>query len=220
MHVIVVGSGRVGVELIHRILESGHSVAVVDKNPASFLKLGEELEIDRIVGFGFDADTLRQAGIERAGALAAVTSGDNSNILIARVAHEQFDIERVVARIQEPARAEIYQRLGIATVASVVWSTDQIFRRIDPDAPRNDWLDPSGAVVLLERELPAAWAGRKLSELDSAGRFTVAAVSRLGGAEIVTPELVGQSGDILRIVASTDAIVELDAALAADHGGH
>ena len=207
-------------ELIHRILESGHTVAVVDKNAGAFLKLGDELDVERVVGFGFDGDTLLQAGIDRAGALAAVTSGDNSNILIARVAHEQFGIERVVARIQEPARAEIYQRLGIATVASVVWSTDQIFRRIDPDAPRNDWLDPSGAVVLVERELPSTWAGRKLSELDAAGKFTVAAVSRLGGAEIVTADLVGQAGDILRIVAATGAIDELDAALAADHGGH
>ena len=95
-------------------------------------------------GFGFDRDHLLEAGIDEAGALAAVTNGDNSNILTARIARENFGIERVVARIYDPRRAVIYQRLGIPTVATVSWATDQVLRRLLPGEVQADWVDPSG----------------------------------------------------------------------------
>src|SRR5207249_696618 len=121
----------------------GHTVAVIDKNVGAFRRLSESFTGQKIVGFGFDRDHLTQAGIEHAGAVAAVTSGDNSNILTARIARENFAIERVVARIYDPRRALIYQRLGIPTVATVSWTTDQVMRRLLPsDEQPHEWLDP------------------------------------------------------------------------------
>src|SRR3954471_4439901 len=146
VHVVVVGCGRVGSELALGLERSGHSVAVIDKNADAFRKrLPEDFAGQKVVGFGFDRDHLIEAGIERAGAVAAVTSGDNSNILTARIARENFAIDRVVARIYDPRRALIYQRLGIPTVATVSWTTDQVMRRLLPaEEQPHEWLDPGG----------------------------------------------------------------------------
>ena len=173
MHIVVVGCGRVGSELAGLLEKSGHTVAVVDKRASAFRRLPTGFGGKTIVGFGFDRDTLREAGIEEAGALAAVTSGDNSNIMSARVARETFSIDRVVARIYDPRRAAIYQRLGIPTVATVSWTTDQVIRRLLPESMDSDWIDASGNVALVERALPAAWAGRLLKQLDEPGRYTL-----------------------------------------------
>ena len=126
MHVVIVGCGRVGSTLGRELVAAGHTVAVIDRKSEAFSRLGESFSGQKIVGIGFDRDILIEAGIEKAGALAAVTNGDNSNILIARVAREEYGIERVVARIYDPKRAEIYERLGIATVATVKWTSERI----------------------------------------------------------------------------------------------
>ena len=158
VHVVVVGCGRVGSELAVSLEKLGHTVAVVDKDGNAFRRWGERFSGEKIVGFGFDQDALIEAGIERAGAVAAVTSGDNSNILAARIAHENFGIERVVARIKDPRRAEIYQRLGISTVAMISWTTDQVMRRLLPSEEQpNEWLDPSGKVCLIDFPIPPGW---------------------------------------------------------------
>lgn len=212
MHVIVVGCGRVGSELAGSLEKSGHSVAVVDKNAAAFGRLSVSFAGQKVVGFGFDRDHLREAGIERADAVAAVTSGDNSNILAARIARENFGIEHVVARIYDPRRALIYQRLGIPTVATVSWTTDQVLRRLLPsDQQEHEWVDPSGKVCLVDLGMPTTWAGKKLSELNEPGRFWLTAVTRFGAAEVVDTKLVGQEGDYLRFivdVSSLDALRE------------
>ena len=213
MHVVVVGCGRVGSELAGTLEKDGHTVAVVDKNANAFRRLPQGFGGSTVVGFGFDRDHLLEAGIDRAGALAAVTNGDNSNILTARIARENFGIERVVARIYDPRRAVIYQRLGIPTVASVSWSTDQVLRRLLPGEIRADWVDPSGKICVAERELPQSWAGKKLSGLNDPGSFWLTAVTRLGAARIVTSDLVGQEGDVLIFVAATDCIDALAARL-------
>ena len=206
MHIVVVGCGRVGSELAGHLEQDGHSVAVVDKRASAFRRLPTGFSGRTVVGFGFDRDTLQEAGIEQAGALAAVTSGDNSNIMSARVARETFSIERVVARIYDPRRAAIYQRLGIPTVATVSWTTDQVLRRLLPDAYEPDWVDGSGKVALVERELPANWAGRLLWGLNEPGRFILAAITRLGTAQIVDTATVGQEGDILHFTTDLDAL--------------
>src|SRR5437899_4029248 len=154
VHVIVVGCGRVGSELAAELEAQGHTVAVIDKNRNAFRRLPERFTGRAVLGFGFDRDHLEQAGIRDAQALAAVTSGDNSNILCARIARETFEIEHVVARIYDPRRALIYQRLGIPTVATVAWTTDQVLRRLLPSESSHDWIDPTGQVCLVERELP------------------------------------------------------------------
>ena len=202
-----------GSELAGALERQSHTVAIIDKKKDAFRRLPKGFTGYRIVGFGFDRDTLEEAGVRDAGAMAAVTSGDNSNIMAARVARETFEVEHVVARIYDPRRAMIYQRLGIPTVATVAWTTDQVLRRLVPGDAVADWTDSSGSVGLVERNLPPAWAGKKLSSLESPGEYSLAAVTRLGKAQMARPDLVGQDGDILHFMADLSAVDGLERVL-------
>jgi trk system potassium uptake protein TrkA len=219
MHVIVVGCGRVGSELGVRLQRDGHTVAIIDKNRRAFRRLPDEWPGQTVVGFGFDRDHLAQAGVAEAGAVAAVTSGDNSNILTARIARENFHIANVVARIYDPRRALIYQRLGIPTVATVTWTTDQVVRRLFPEHSVIEYTDPTGEVTFIERALPDGWVGQHLSGLAEGDRFRPVIVTRAGQARLATPELVGQEGDILLIAVHSGAEEELESRLKAISGG-
>jgi len=224
MHTIVVGCGRVGSELAIHLESAGHSVAIIDKNRRAFQRYLPERWTGRaVLGFGFDRDHLEQAGIREAGALAAATGGDNSNILTARIAKETFEVPNVVARIQDPRRAIIYQRLGIPTVAQVAWTTDQLMRRLFPDTVVTEWTDPTGSVNLVERTVPAALAGQKLAGVLDNDRFRVVSVTRGSEVRLLGPELVAQEGDILHLAVRKDAVDELEAKLNAPGrhtGGH
>jgi trk system potassium uptake protein len=199
VHVVVVGCGRVGARLATELVRDRHTVAVIDKSGAAFRRLSPGWGGVEIVGPGFDRDLLDEAGAGKAGALAAVTSGDNSNILKARIARETYGIAAVVARIYDPRRAEIYQRLGIPTVATVTWTTEQVLRRLFPDRTALEWSDPTGRIQLLERMLPASYYGKRLANLEQQTGARIVAVTR-GGEPILGPgELVGQQGDILHI---------------------
>jgi trk system potassium uptake protein TrkA len=195
VHVVIVGCGRVGSTLALELVAVGHTVAVIDRKPDAFKRLGENFSGLTIAGIGFDRDLLQEAGIERAQAVAAVTNGDNSNILIARVAREKFGIEKVVARIYDPKRAEIYERLGIATVATVKWTSERILRRILPDISSVEWTDPSSNVVLIEREFPNSLAGKKVFEIELSGA-RISALRRLGTAVIPDENTIVQQGDV------------------------
>lgn len=219
MHVVIVGCGRVGSGLAHALDDAGHSVAIIDRRPKAFTRLPEGFGGQRLVGVGFDRLLLREAGIERADALAAVTSGDNSNILVARVARETFQVQRVVARIYDPRRAAIYERLGIPTVATVQWTTERVLRRILSDDPGIDWTDASARVCLLERELPQARAGSPVRDLELDGRARIVAVARLGAAQVPADDLVAQEGDVLHVAVGADDIDAFDAHLAGPAGG-
>ncbi|MDQ1437351.1 MAG: trk/ktr system potassium uptake protein [Acidimicrobiaceae bacterium] len=219
MHVIVVGCGRVGSELAVNLESAGHSVAIIDKNRNAFRRLPERWSGRAVLGFGFDRDHLEQAGVREAKALAAVTSGDNTNILTARIARETYQIDSVVARIYDPRRAVIYQRLGIPTVATVTWTTDQVLRRLFPSSTTVDWTDPSGRLSLVERMIPDVWAGHKLKGLGESGKYRISAVTRAGEARLAGPDLVGQEGDVLHIVVSKDDVAELDERLASGPEG-
>jgi len=210
VHVVVVGCGRVGSALALNLHGAGHTVAIIDRRSEAFARLGADFPGKTIVGIGFDRDRLKEAGIEGAGALAAVTSGDNSNILIARVARETYGIDRVVARIYDPRRAAIYQRLGIPTVATVAWTTERVLRRLLPEEPAVEWVDPSAKVMLVERAVPSAWAGQKLEDLEEPTMLRAAAVSRLGAAQLPRPDLVLQEGDILYLAVAGDALAKVD----------
>ncbi len=210
MHVIVVGCGRVGSGLAVSLTNEGHSVAVMDRNARAFRRL-KDWEGPRIVGSGFDRDDLEKAGAVGADALATVTSGDNTNIMTVRIARETYNIPNVVARIYDPRRAEIYQRLGIPTVATVTWTIDQVRRRLLPELDAGDWADPSGRLMLVDRSLPDAWAGRRLSELEDPGRLSLVALTRAGVPRLDARDLVGQEGDVLHVAVMTEARPELDA---------
>lgn len=220
MHVVVVGCGRVGSELASALQSSGHTVSVIDKNANAFRRLGADFDGDTVVGYGFDRATLEEAGIEKAEALAAVTSGDNSNIVTARVARENFGIEKVVARIYDSRRAAIFQKLGIPTVATVAWTTDQVLRRLLPAEHHSEWVDATGTVALVELAVPASLAGVKLAALNSPGKWWLTTVSRLGAARVTTDTLVLQEGDIAHFVVEVAAIPALRERMAAGKDGH
>ena len=221
MHVVVVGCGRVGSELAGTLERLGHTVAIIDKRKDAFRRLPTGFGGYRIVGFGFDRDTLTEAGVQDAGALAAVTSGDNSNIMSARVARETFEVDRVVARIYDPRRAAIYQRLGIPTVATVSWTTDQVMRRLLPGEHPADWTDATGRVSLVERDLPSAWAGHPVDELELPGKLRVVAVGRYGTSRVPTAGVVLQEGDVVHLAVAGDELAKVDAHLSGPAtGGH
>jgi len=221
MHVIVVGCGRVGSDLAMALEGDGHSVAIIDKNRNAFRSLPERFSGRVVLGFGFDRDHLEQAGIGDAEALAAVTNGDNTNVLTARIARETYEIPNVVARIYDPRRALIYQRLGITTVATVAWTTDQVLRRLVPQRWVTEWIDATGGISLMERVLPDTWAGHRLSEFNRDDKFRLVSLTRGGQARLAGPELVGQEGDLLHMAVRKDAIDELDLMIAsAPERGH
>ena len=209
MKLVIVGCGRVGSGLANSLSSEGHDIVVIDKSKRAFRRLDDGFPGQRIVGSGFDKDALTKAGASSADALAAVTSGDNSNILCARIARENYGIANVVARIYDPRRAEIYQRLGIPTVATVTWTIDQVRRWLLPDEAKSSWIDATGTLQVVERPLPARWAGRPLAGLSVPGRITLISVTRSGSARLDCNELVGQDSDMLQFAVATSAVAEL-----------
>lgn len=193
------GCGRVGSSLAHSLEAQGHDVAVIDQEESAFRRLGSSFEGRRVTGVGFDRDTLKEAGIDDAYAFAAVSSGDNSNILAARVARETFGVEHVVARIYDPGRAEVYQRLGIPTVATVKWTSDQMIRRLLPQGHVPELVDPSGKVVIAEVTVNPAWVGHRISALEEATGARTAYLTRLGSGILVERDTVFQEGDLLHV---------------------
>jgi trk system potassium uptake protein len=200
VHIVIMGCGRVGSTIAHILEDQQHSVAVIDQNPDSFRKLSAGFKGKKITGVGFDRDVLIEAGIEQADAFAAVSSGDNSNVIAARVARESFGVERVVARIYDPRRAEVYQRLGIPTVATVRWTADQMLRKLLPEGAQPLWRDPTGRIVLAEVAYSDHWLGEKLTALEEAARTRIAFMNRLGEATLPGPGTVLQEGDVLHVI--------------------
>jgi trk system potassium uptake protein TrkA len=217
VHVVIMGCGRVGSELAARLEGRGHAVAVIDKREIAFRMLRFDFKGQKVLGYGFDEDVLREAGIERAGAFAAVSSGDNSNIVAARLAREKFEVETVVARIYDPRRAEIYQRLGIPTVATVKWTTDQVMRLLIPDEIASDWKDPTEGISLVTLVLPNTWVGWTVERLESTGHRRVVAVNRIGQARIPTPNMILQEGDQVHLAVNEVGLDELRPMILAAH---
>ncbi len=213
MHIVIMGCGRVGSTLAHILEDKGHSVAIIDQSPEAFRRLRGGFKGRRITGFGFDRDVLVEAGIEQASAFVAVSSGDNSNIISARVARETFGVENVVARIYDPRRAEVYQRLGIPTVATVRWTADQMIRRLIPEGVSSLWRDPTGEVVLVEVQIDGRWIGEKVSTLEETAGTRVAFVNRMGEALVPAGDTVIQDGDIVHVMAVSGDIGRINDAV-------
>jgi trk system potassium uptake protein TrkA len=199
VHFVIMGCGRVGSSLAISLETQGHDVAVIDQEESAFRRLGSSFEGRRVTGVGFDRATLIEAGTGDAYAFAAVSSGDNSNILAARVARETFGVEHVVARIYDPGRAEVYQRLGIPTVATVKWTADQMLRRLLPQGHVPELVDPSGHVVIAEVTVHPGWVGRRVTDLEAATGSRAAYLTRLGTAMLPAADTVFQEGDLLHL---------------------
>ena len=214
MHIVIMGCGRVGSSVAHSLEDQGHSVAVIDQDPEAFRKLRSGFKGTKVTGIGFDRDVLTEAGIEQAAAFAAVSSGDNSNVIAARVARESFGVQRVVARIYDPRRAEVYQRLGIPTVATVAWTADQMLRRLLPEGAESLWRDPSGGVVLAEVAYGDGWIGEKVCDMESTADVRIAFITRLGEAIIPSQGLVLQEGDVVHVIADEQSLGRIAAVFA------
>jgi trk system potassium uptake protein len=198
MHVIVIGCGRMGGGLAQALALRGHSVAVVDRNPAAFARLGARLSGQTFVGHAFDRDTLVRAGIERADALAAVTASDDVNVIVARAARLCFHVPRVIARLYDPRKAEIYRRLGVQTIATTTWGINRIVELLsysDLDAV----LSLGANVDIVDIALPHALAGRTVRSLNVPGEIQVVAVSRGGETFLPTAQSLFQSGDLVHV---------------------
>jgi trk system potassium uptake protein TrkA len=200
VHVVIMGCGRVGSALARSLEERNHTVSIIDQNADAFRRLGPSYNGLKVTGIGFDRDVLVEAGIERADAFAAVSSGDNSNIIAARVARETFGIQQVVARIYDPGRAAVYERLGITTVATVRWTSDQVLRRLLPAGAEPNYRDPSGTIRLDQVPINDAWVGRRSVIFQERSGARIAWLDRLGEGMIPDRETVLQEGDVLHLV--------------------
>jgi trk system potassium uptake protein TrkA len=221
VHVVIMGCGRVGTTIATGLEAAGHSVAIVDQDATAFRRLPQDFKGTQVVGMGFDRDTLIEAGIEQASAFAAVSSGDNSNIISARVARETFGIDNVVARIYDPRRAEVYSRLGIPTVATVRWTADAMLRRLIPDGAHSEWTDPTGHIALAEVAYNSGWVGRSVGEIQTAAEgIRVAFLTRYGEAILPTRSTALQDGDQLHVLVIREEISRLEALLAEHPGEH
>jgi trk system potassium uptake protein TrkA len=211
VHIVIMGCGRVGSTLAHILEDRGNTVAVIDQDPEAFRRLRPSFKGDRVTGMGFDRDVLARAGIERADGFAAVSSGDNSNIIAARVARETFGVRQVAARIYDPRRAEVYERLGIPTVATVRWTADQMLRKLLPGDAEPLWRDATGKVVLTQVSVSPKWIGEPVKLAEASAGARVAYIDRLG--EAIVPQLgtVLQEGDVVHVIAKES---ELDRVMA------
>jgi len=215
------GCGRVGSTLAHILEDKGHSVAIIDQSPEAFRRLRSGFKGRRITGFGFDRDVIAEAGIEQASAFVAVSSGDNSNIISARLARETFGVSRVVARIYDAKRAQVYERLGIPTVATIRWAADRMVRHLVPEGTFEVFRDPTSSVSIVEAPLHRDWVGQSLTALESATGARVAYLMRFGIGSLATPSTVLQDGDQVFMLVTDDIVEDVLAnAAGAGLGGH
>ncbi|GBE67054.1 potassium transporter TrkA [Mycobacterium sp. MFM001] len=208
MRVVVMGCGRVGSSVADGLSRIGHDVAVIDRDGTAFNRLSPDFAGERVLGLGFDRDVLLRAGIEEAEAFAAVSSGDNSNIISARLARETFGVQRVVARIYDAKRAAVYERLGIPTIATVPWTTDRLLNALLRESETTKWRDPTGTVAVVEVVLHEDWVGHRLTDLEAATDARVAFLIRFGSGLLPEPKTVIQAGDQVYIAAISGRAAE------------
>lgn len=209
MHFVIMGCGRVGALLARTLDKNGHTVAVVDQTADAFLKLGKDFSGATVTGVGFDRDTLARARTADAYAFAAVSSGDNSNILAARVARESFGVANVAARIYDPRRAQVFERLGIPTVATVRWTADQMMRRLIPAGSVSEYREPSGKIVIAAVHVHPDWVSRPFRDLEEAVQARVAFVTRLGEGVLPEAGALIQQGDQVHLSCRRDRLADI-----------
>lgn len=210
VHFVIMGCGRVGALLARTLDSRGHTVAVIDQDPDAFLKLGPDFSGSTITGVGFDRDVLKRARVDGAYAFAAVSSGDNSNILAARVARETFGVKNIAARIYDPKRAQIFERLGVPTVATVRWTAEQMMRRLIPQGSVNEYRDPSGQIGLSEVHVNPAWVSHSVLEIEDAVPGRVGFITRSGEGILPQKDTLLQEGDLVHIMSRIDDLDDIE----------
>jgi trk system potassium uptake protein TrkA len=213
MHCVIMGCGRVGAELTVQLSKGGHSVAIIDKRKEAFDRLPPGFDARTIVGIGFDREILEQAGIKEADAFIAVSNGDNSNIVSARVAREHYHVDKVIARIYDPRRAEIYERLNIPTIATVRWAAKQVqYLLFHGKETMRDSL-AGGSLLHLQVEIPDHLVGKKISSVTSDGEVEVIGVDRGGAGFIPKDDSTFQEGDVVHFIVHKDQVERFDTLL-------
>ena len=197
------GCGRVGASLAVKLSERGHSVAIIDQDSDAFRRLPEDFSGQRVTGMGFDRNTLIQAGIEDAQGFAAISSGDNSNIIAARVVRDTFGVKNVVSRIYDASRAGVYERLGISTVATVAWTADRMMRKLIALGPHVMHVDSAYGVALFEADLDESWYGTTVRDIERATGARVAYIGRQTKPVTPTDDTIIQDGDALHLCVSS-----------------
>lgn len=220
MHIVIMGCGRVGAMLAIGLEKRGHSVAVIDMAQEAFARLGPKFKGQTIQGVGFDREVLEEAGIRNAGGFAAVSSGDNSNIIAARVVREIYHVENVVARIYDQGRAQVYERLGIPTVAPVRWTTGQVLRRLLPEGSEPVWRDPSGEARLIQVHVHPGWVKHRIVELAQAAGCVIPFVLRLGRGIVPDAHTIHQDGDRVYAACVVDDTSNVELVLGNPPKGH
>jgi trk system potassium uptake protein TrkA len=218
MKAIIMGCGRVGATLAGQLAADGHDVCVLDRDPDAAELLPTGFPGEFLVGNGYHRDLLERAGITTADAFVAVTSGDNTNIVGARIAKEDYRVPHVIARIYDPRRADIYADLGIPTVASVRWTVNRISQVL-----RHRYLDPdvtfgNGETLLVRETLPAWFAGRPLHDLDVDGQIRVVAVTRGGHSFLPAGDHLAEAGDTVSVAVAAAALDRLRSFLSKELG--
>ena len=219
MRLIIMGCGRVGEQLAQLMSEEGHDVAVIDYDASALARLGSDFKGRRVKGVGFDRDVLLRAGIEEADGFAAMSSSDNANVVAARIARTIFHVPRVVARLFEPERAEVYKRLGLVTISSTTWGaerTRELLTHAQLDAVRSFG---AGEVQLLEIEVPPGLVGHSVRDLSVPGEVTVITITRDGKALLPLLGTAFQAGDVIHLAVLSDAMDRVAQLLDLDEGG-
>lgn len=204
------GCGRVGTLLTQELSKAGHEITVIDKRASAFAKLPPGFDAKTIVGLGFDRDVLEEAGIKEADAFLAVSSGDNSNIVSARVAREHYHVPKVIARIYDPTRADIYERLNIPTVSTTRWGVKQMSLMLSHPGEEIKEALAAGDLFRMRIEVPQHLVGTKIASLNVDGKILVAGVDRGGRGFIPVGSSTFQEGDYAAVIVQKDALEELD----------
>lgn len=213
MKVIVVGIGRMGAGLSLNLMKKGHQVIVIDSEEEAFEALGDDFKGKKVVGFGFDRDILNAAGIDKVDAVVSCTKSDEINAVIARIAKNVYRVPRVIARLYDPQKAEIYRRLGIQTLSATIWGIDRASELLTYHQLDSVYEMGNGSVNLLRMEIPAPLIGHNVNEITFIGEISVTAISRNNKTFIPTLGTIFEAEDVIYISVMVSATEKLKSVL-------